>query len=64
MDTIDILSTIRWVDMHESLGVDANLITDLIVAVVEPRVPNDTSLINECFESLGDSHKIVAGLFS
>ena len=64
MDTIDILSTIRWAGMHESLGVDANLITGLIVAVVEPRVPNDTLLINECFESLGEWHKIVAGLFS
>jgi hypothetical protein len=50
--------------MHESLGVDANLITDLIVAVVKPRVLNDTLLINECFESLGEWHKIVAGLFS
>jgi hypothetical protein len=50
--------------MHESLGVDANLITDLIVAVVKPGVLNDTLLINECFESLGEWHKIVAGLFS
>ena len=49
--------------MHESLGVDANLITDMIVAVVKPRVLNDTLPINECFESLGEWHKIATGLF-
>ncbi len=50
--------------MHESLEVDASLIADLIVAVVEPRVLNDTLLISECFELLCGWHKIVAGLFS
>ena len=60
----DILSSIRWIVLHESLGIDANLISGLIVAVVGPRVLNDTLPINECFESLGEWHKIVAGLFS
>jgi hypothetical protein len=30
----DILSSIRWIVLHESLGIDTNLIADLIVAVV------------------------------
>ena len=41
---------------------DTDLITSLIVAVVELRVLNDTLPINECFESPSEWHKIVAGL--
>tara|TARA_B100001063_G_scaffold202404_1_gene196142 strand:+ start:1073 stop:1183 length:111 start_codon:yes stop_codon:yes gene_type:complete len=33
--------------LHESLGIDANLISGLIVAVVGLRVLNDTLPINE-----------------